>query len=211
MPIARAAFSHISVTLANPQGSHEIGPGRRAWSHGNLFCEGGENQTCLIVPGVHMHSQMYLMCVHNGMFNKAATRVFTYSRISALRILRHAMSPAGTTQHHITVVVPAPFSPRAGCRCINLLPTTRWRTGNTCTAHCLANLHVSMVCMTTTDKEDTAVAIFARPNESLPVAARQTKKLRDEGGGTRLARLQDMFRQVACMQPYWAMVSGKNM
>jgi hypothetical protein len=210
VPIARAAFSHISVTLANPQGSHEIGPGGRAWSHGNLFRE-GKNQACLIVPGVHMHSQMYLMCVHNGMFNKAATRVFTYSRISALRILRHAMSPAGTTQHHITVVVPAPFSPRAGCRCINLLPTTRWRTGNTCTAHCLANLHVSMVCMTTTDKEDTAVAIFARLNESLPVAARQTKKLRDEGGGTRLARLQDMFRQVACMQPYWAMVSGKNM
>jgi hypothetical protein len=65
--------------------------------------------------------------------------------------------------------------------------------------------------MTTTDKEDTAVAIFARLNESLPVAARQTKKLRDEGGGTRLARRQDMFRQVACMQPYWAMVSGKNM
>jgi hypothetical protein len=66
---------------------------------------------------------MYFMCVHNSMFKAAtATRVFTYSRIFRIRIL---LLPAGTTQHtYITVVTPAPFSPRAGDRCINLLPTT---------------------------------------------------------------------------------------
>ena len=62
------------------------------------------------------------------------------------------------------------------------------------------------------DKEDTAVANLARPNERIVARSSQTDKEAEmRAGGTRLARLQDMFRQVACMQPYWAMVSGKDM